>query len=57
MPGAVRWGQSRSAAHARTLTTSQDHRTESGKPSGKLKISEVPELPGKEKAKAFEKKE
>ncbi|HEY8782568.1 MAG TPA: hypothetical protein VIM16_13170 [Mucilaginibacter sp.] len=39
------------------MTTLQDHRTESGKPSGKLKISEVPELPGKEKAKALEMKD
>ena len=41
----------------RTLTTLQDHRTESGKPSGELKISEVPELNRKEEAKATEKKD
>jgi hypothetical protein len=38
------------------LTTLQDHRTESGKPSGELKISEVPELPGKRKSESFGKR-
>jgi len=38
----------------RTLTTLQDHGTESGRPSGELKITEVPELPEKEGAKATE---
>jgi hypothetical protein len=37
------------------LTTLQDHGTESGEPSGELKITEVPELPEKEEAKAAEK--
>ena len=32
----------------------QDHRNESGKPSGALKIMEVPELPENERAKAHE---
>jgi len=39
------------------MTTLQDHRTESGEPSGELKISEVPELNRKEEAKALEKEE
>jgi hypothetical protein len=37
-----------------TLTTLQDYRIESGKPSGELKIKEVPELPEKEMAQAME---
>jgi len=36
------------------LTTLQDYRIESGEPSGELKITEVPELPEKEAAKAGE---
>jgi hypothetical protein len=36
------------------LTTLQDYRIESGKPSGELKITEVPELPETKKAKAQE---
>jgi len=39
------------------LTTLQDYRTESGGPSGELKITEVPELPEKETAKAEEKED
>jgi len=36
------------------LTTSQERGTESGGPSGELKITEVPELPEKEMARVME---
>ena len=36
--------------------TLQDHRTESGKPSGALKIKEVPELAGKRRSESSDKR-
>jgi len=43
-----------SSSGLQTLTTLQDHGTESGESSDKLKITEVPELTGTKKAKAQE---
>jgi len=50
----AREGTSGAFGRSDLVTTLQDHRTESGNPSGALKITEVPELPEKERTKAPE---